>query len=150
MLAALVLAPPLVTGQNVTTVYVTSTPPANTPAGGEVARSLDDATRELREAVARKKGLRVVDDPGTADVRVDVTNAEQHDAGDGGFGGIKLTPLGEMVIHFHVTFTTHETGSHAGGAPRTAEVDLKGIGQGYWSRAAKDGVVRLSKWIADQ
>ncbi len=89
-----------------------------------------------------------MDDPGAADVKVEVTNREERDAGDGGFGGIKLTPLGEMIIRFHATFTPHENGA-PGGAPQNAEVDLKGIGQGSWSRAARDGAERLAKWIAN-
>jgi len=129
-----------------TAVYVTSLPPSG--ASDDEVKGLADAARELRDAIARRKGLHIVDDPAVADVRVDVTNREQRDAGEGGFGGIKLTPLGEMIIRFHAKFTPHENGA-PGGAPQAVEIELKGIGPGYWSRAAKDGAERLAKWIAD-
>ena len=118
-------------------VYVTSQPPVG--ASDDEVAGLADAARELRDAIAHRKNLRVVDDPAAADVRVEVTNREQRDAGEGGFGGIKLTPLGEMIIRFHAKLTP----------PHVDEADLKGIGPGYWSRAAKDGAERLEKWIAD-
>ena len=125
----------------VTAVYVTSSEPASGP--GSDKEALDDAAGELRNAIGRKKGLRVV---AAADVRVEVTNREQRDAGPGGFGGIKLTPLGEMIIRFHVKLTHPPPAAESGAE---TEADLKGIGQGYWSAAARDGATRLSKWIAD-
>jgi hypothetical protein len=129
-------------------VYVTSRPPAG--ASADDVKGLEDAVRELRDAIAHRKSLRVVDDPAVADVGVEVTNREQRDAGEGGFGGIKLTPLGEMIIRFHARLTPHENGV-PGGTPHSDsdEVDLKGIGPGYWSRAAKDGAERLEKWISN-
>jgi len=127
-----------------TSVYVTSTAHAAGSASDEDARGLAEAARELREAISRKKGLRVVDDPGAADVEIEVTNREERESGDGGFGGIKLTPLGEKIIRFHAKFTPHENGTHL-----TDEADLKGTGPGYWSRAAADGATRLAKWIAN-
>ena len=143
------MAPPVVllAKTPVTTVYVTSARPAG--ASADEAGGLEDAARELREAIAHRKGLRVVDAAELADVHVEVTNREQRDVGDGGFGGIKLTPLGEMIIRFHAKFTARSAGAPVKAAPQEAEVDLKGIGPGYWSRAAKDGAERLSKWIAD-
>jgi hypothetical protein len=150
LVAAVVMLPPHAAAEKpVTTVYVTSTPSAGSHASDEVARGLADAARELRDALARKKALRIVEDPAAADVRVEVTNREERDAGEGGYGGIKLTPLGEMIIRFHATFKPRDTGASAKGVRQTAEVDLKGVGPGYWSRAAKDGAERLSKWIAD-
>ena len=134
----------------VTTVYVTSSHPSGSPAAEEEARGLADAARALRDAIGGKKGLRVVEDPAAADVQVEVTNREQRDAGEGGYGGIKLTPLGEMIIRFHAKFTGNNDGAPDTGAPRTGDVDLKGVGPGYWSRAAKDGATRLSKWIANR
>jgi hypothetical protein len=128
-------------------VYVTSSRAAS--ASGNEASGLEDAARELRQAIAHRKGLRVVDTPELADVQVEVTNREQRDAGAGGYGGIKLTPLGEMIIRFHAKFTPRKNGAPGKDAPQDAEVDLKGIGPGYWSRAAKDGAERLSKWVAD-
>ena len=131
-----------------TSVYVTSTAPASGAPDND-ARGLEDSARELRSAIAHRKGLRIVDDPAIADVRVEVTNREERDAGEGGYGGIKLTPLGEMIIRFHAKLTPHENAAAAKGTPAGDEVDLKGIGPGYWSRAAKDGAERLSKWISD-
>lgn len=146
------LAAPSVPGAKppITAVYVTSTAPASGSASDEAGKGLEDAARELRAAIAHRKNLRIVDDPAIADVRVEVTNREQRDAGDGGFGGIKLTPLGEMIIRFHAKLTPHENGAPRG-APHTDtdEIDLKGIGPGYWSRAAKDGAERLDKWISN-
>jgi hypothetical protein len=152
MMAVLMILPPPASGRKppLTTVYVTSTRTAGSSSADEEARGLADAARELREAVARKKGLQIVEDPAVADVQVEVTNREARDAGEGGFGGIKLTPLGEMIIRFHAKFAPRENGAPGKGAPRTDEVDLKGIGPGYWSRAAKDGAERLRKWIANR
>ena len=115
------------------TVFITAT--ENTGGPTAYQHDLKEATRELRDAVKKKKGLRVVDTADGADVRVEVTNCERRDAGEGGFGGLKVTPLSETIIRFHVK---------AG----DAESDLKGVGEAYWSRAAKDGAERLLKWIA--
>jgi hypothetical protein len=93
------------------------------------------AVRELREAIRRKAGLTVVDDRAQADVIVEVTDREEQELGDGGFGGVKLTPLANTTIRLHVTTGAHET-------------DLKGVGPGTGSRAAKDAADRLLKWIA--
>jgi hypothetical protein len=138
----------LVAKPPVTAVYVTSSRAAGV--SGTEVNGLEDAARELRRAIAHRKGLRVVDAPELADVQVEVTNREQRDAGAGGYGGIKLTPLGEMIIRFNAKFTSRKNGAPGKDAPQDAEVDLKGIGPGYWSRAAKDGAERLAKWIADQ
>jgi hypothetical protein len=48
--------------------------------------------------------------------------------------------MGQMIIRLHVTT----------GAPDNEEVELKGTGQGTWSRAAKDAADRVLKWIARQ
>jgi hypothetical protein len=92
------------------------------------------AVNELREALRRKAGLSVVDDREQADVIVEVTDREEQDAGDGGFGGIKVSKLATTTIRCHVTSGQHET-------------DLKGLGNGTGSRAAKDAADRLLKWI---
>jgi hypothetical protein len=99
-----------------------------------------DAVREMRDAVAHKKGLTVVDEASQADVRVEVVNRETRDLGDGGFGGRKVTPLDEKIIRLHATWGD-------------AQSDIKGIAPGYWGRAAKDAADRLQKWafrIAEQ
>lgn len=93
------------------------------------------AVRELREAIRHKTGLSLVDDRAQADVIVEVTDRQQQDAGEGGFGGVKLTPLVNTTIRLHVTSGEHAT-------------DIKGMGSGSGSRAAKDAADRLLKWIA--
>jgi hypothetical protein len=59
---------------------------------------------------------------------------EQQNAGEGGFGGVKLTPFVNTIIRVRVTF-----GEHHG--------ELKGMGPGTGSRAAKDAADGLLKWI---
>lgn len=114
-------------------IYVTAGHPGETPS--DTTEGLNDAARELRDAIAKKKGLRIVDQERDADVIVEVTDREQRDAGDGGFGGLKVTPLGETIIRFKVKWGD-------------AETEMKGVGEAYWSRAAKDGAERLLKWVA--
>ena len=79
----------------------------------------------LRDALRRKAGLSVVDDRAQADVTVEVTDREQQNAGEGGFGGVKLTPFVNTIIRVRVTFGEHHS-------------ELKGMGPGTGSRAAKD------------
>jgi hypothetical protein len=92
------------------------------------------AVRDMRDAIRHTTGLSVVDDRAQADVIVEITAVDQQE-GDGGFGGIKLTPLVTTTIRLHVTSGDHQT-------------DLKGTGPGTGSRAAKDAADRLLKWIA--
>ena len=65
---------------------------------------------------------------------MEVTDREQQSAGEGGFGGVKLTPFVNTIIRVRVTF-----GEHQG--------ELKGMGPGTGSRAAKDAADGLQKWI---
>ncbi len=90
--------------------------------------------RELKDALRRKAGLSIVEDRAQADVLVEVTDRETQDAGEGGFGGVKLTPLANTIIRTHVTSGTDQT-------------DIKGMGQGTGDRAAKDVAERLLRWI---
>ena len=60
--------------------------------------------------------------------------AETQDAGEGGFGGVKMTPLANTIIRTHVTAATEQT-------------EIKGMGQGTGDRAAKDVAERLLRWI---
>jgi len=103
------------------------------PPGDALQRRLA-AVRELREALRRKAGLSVVDDQAQADVTVEVTDREQQSAGEGGFGGVKLTPFVNTIIRMRVTFGEHQS-------------ELKGMGPGTGSRAAKDAADGLFKWI---
>jgi len=81
-----------------------------------------------------------VDTRAGADVLVEVVGREEREGAEGGFGGAAITKMGQMIIRLHVT----------SGLPDHEEVELKGIGQGTWSRAAKDGADRVLKWIARQ
>jgi hypothetical protein len=108
------------------------------PAGGE--RTPDeqgrlDAVREVKEALAKKKGITVVDTRADANVIIDVTGREQKDDVQGGFGGKMITPLGDTIIRMHISSGDRES-------------ELKGMGQGTWGRAAKDAADRVLKWIA--
>jgi hypothetical protein len=113
-------------------VFASDTAAAST-APDEARQATSAAVRDLRDAIRHKAGLSVVDERAEADVIVEVTGREQ-DASDGGFGGIKLTPLVTTTIRLHVTSGDHAT-------------DLKGTGPGTGSRAAKDAADRLLSWI---
>jgi hypothetical protein len=90
--------------------------------------------RELRDAIRKKVGLSVVDDRTQADVVVEVLDREEDSAGEGGFGGVKLTPLVNTTIRLHVT-------------ARDLQTDIKGMAPGGGSKAAKDAADRLFKWV---
>ena len=90
--------------------------------------------RELRDAIRRKAGLSVVDQRADADVVVEVLDRDEDSAGEGGFGGVKLTALVNTTIRLRVTAGERET-------------DMKGTGAGSGSKAAKDATERLLKWI---
>jgi hypothetical protein len=108
----------------------TDTSSAGPDEGGRV-----EAVRELKEALHKKKGISLVDRKEDATLLVEVTGRELKDDEEGPFGGKKLTPLGDSIIRFHIS---------SGGE----ESDLKGMGQGPSSRAAKDAAERILKWIA--
>ena len=95
----------------------------------------DEATREVRDALAKRKEVQVVDNRADADVIVEVTEREAQQGPEGGFGGKALTNLGQMIIRARV--------SHAAGGESS---ELKGIGQGTWGHAAKDLADRIVKW----
>jgi hypothetical protein len=123
-------------GKESVRIYVFATEKsADTKTPDETRKALLDAVRDLQDAIRRKRGLTVVDNRAQADVVVEVTDREQQDAGEGGFGGVKLTPLVTTTIRLHVTSGEHET-------------EMKGFGPGTGSRAAKDAADRLLKWIA--
>jgi len=136
---ALVLALALVSPQGadkLTTVraYVfTATSSSGQPS--EEERGRVDAVREMREALAKKKGISVVDDRADATLLVEVVDREQGDEPSGGFGGMSVTKMGDTIIRLHIRSGDHES-------------DIKGMGQGTWSRAAKDAADRILKWIA--
>jgi hypothetical protein len=94
-----------------------------------------EAAREVRDALAKKKGVQMVNSRDEADVLVEVTEREQREGASGGFGGKQVTNMGETIIRVRV--------SHPGGEAS----ELKGVGQGTWGRAAKDAADRVEKWI---
>jgi hypothetical protein len=94
-----------------------------------------DAAREVRDALAKKKGVQMVNGRDEADVLVEVIDREQREGASGGFGGKQVTNMGETIIRVRV--------SHPAGEPS----ELKGVGQGTWGRAAKDAADRIEKWI---
>jgi len=94
-----------------------------------------DAVKELRLALAKKKGISLVDSREDATLLIEVTGREQREESAGAFGGKQITPMGDTIIRMHLTSGKEES-------------DLKGMGQGTWSRAAKDAADRILKWIA--
>jgi len=94
-----------------------------------------EAAREVRDALAKKKGVQTVHGRDEADVLVEVIDREEREGASGGFGGKQVTNMGETIIRVRV--------SHPGGEPS----ELKGVGQGTWGRAAKDAADRIEKWI---
>jgi hypothetical protein len=114
-------------------IFATEVPGGSPPGDSALQRRLA-AVRELREALRRKAGLSVVDERAQADVTVEVTDREQQNAGEGGFGGVKLTPFVNTIIRLRVTFGEHQS-------------ELKGMGPGTGTRAAKDAADGLLKWI---
>lgn len=94
-----------------------------------------DAVRDVREALAKKKGISIVADRASANLLVEVVGREQREEPQGGFGGKAITRMGGTIIRLHL-----KSGD--------AESDVKGMGQGTWGRAAKDAADRILKWIA--
>lgn len=122
-------------GKESVRIYVFAAEIADRSPSDEAQQARLAAVRELRDALRRKAGLSLVDRRDDADVMVEVLDREQESAGDGGFGGVKLTALVNTTIRLHVTARDHQT-------------DMKGMGSGGGSRAAKDAADRLLKWIA--
>src|SRR5215471_2497573 len=75
------------------------------------------------------------DEQGRVEAVKEVLGREQRDEPSGAFGGKQITPMGDTIIRLHLTSGKDES-------------DLKGMGQGTWSRAAKDAADRILKWIA--
>jgi hypothetical protein len=93
-----------------------------------------DTVADLREALRRNRKVRLVTDPGAAQVRVEVVGREKRELPGGGFGGTTITKPVETIVRLHVTF-----GARDG--------EIKGVGQATWGRAAKDAAERLVKWV---
>jgi hypothetical protein len=103
------------------------------PTEDEVERRA--AVDDMRDALKRKKGITVVDEPAEANVEMEVTGRERRDEPAGSFGGKSITRMGDTIIRLRVKSGDDET-------------ELKGMGLGTWSRAANDAAERFLKWIA--
>ena len=101
----------------------------------EEERGRMDSVRDIREALARKAGLVMVQSASEAQVLVEVVGRETRDVPVGGFGGRVLTPPVETIVRVHLKYGEHET-------------DIKGAGRSSWTRAAKDAAERVIRWIA--
>jgi hypothetical protein len=110
---------------------------AGQPASGNAAATtegLEDSTTDLREALAKRKGLTIVPTAEDAQVRVEVVDREERDPAQGGFGGTSITKFRQTIVRLRI-----ESGA--------ARSELKGIGQSSWKAAAKDAAERVSKWL---
>src|SRR4051794_13888302 len=114
-------------------VYVTT---GSAVSGSEAATEagLDDSTTDVREALAKRKGLTIVQTADEAQVRVEVVDREERDPAEGGFGGTSFTKFRQTIVRLRI-----ESGASKG--------ELKGIGQSSWKAAAKDAAERVSKWL---
>jgi len=112
-------------------VYVFAAESAGQPSYEDKARA--EGVREIREALGKKKQFQMVDRREDADIIVEILDREEQDAGEGGFGGAKITKLSNSVIRLRV--------SHASGGEGS---ELKGMGLG--GHAAKDAADRIEKW----
>lgn len=115
-------------------VYVfTATVSGATQTADEKARL--EAVNDMREALRHKKGITVVEDQSQANVQMEILGREQREEPIGPFGGKTITRMGDTIIRMRVKSGDEES-------------ELKGMGQGTWGRAAKDGADRFVKWIA--
>jgi hypothetical protein len=121
-------------GKESVRVYVFPTESADHSTTDAAQQARLTAVHELQEAIRKKVGLSVVDDRSQADVIVEVLDREEDSAGEGGFGGVKLTALVNTTIRLHVT-------------ARDLQTDIKGLGPGGGSKAAKDAAERLFRWV---
>lgn len=112
-------------------VYVFAAETAGQPTDEDKSRV--EGVRDVREALGKKKQFQIVDKREDADILVEVLDREEQDAGEGGFGGAKITKLSNTIIRVRV--------SHANGGEGS---ELKGMGLG--GRAAKDAADRIEKW----
>jgi hypothetical protein len=113
-------------------VYVFTAEASAQPTDDEKGRL--NAVQELRDALSKKKELQVVTTRADADVIVEVLSREVQDAGEGGFGGAKVTTLANTIIRVRALHASGGEGS-----------ELKGMGMG--GHAAKDAADRILKWV---
>jgi hypothetical protein len=93
------------------------------------------AVDDMREALSHKKGITLVATQAESNVTMEVVGREQREEPTGPFGGKSVTRLGDTIIRFKLKSGDEES-------------EMKGMGQGTWGRAAKDGADRFMKWIA--
>jgi len=105
-------------------------------AGGETVSEEEqgrvDSVRDLSDAL---KGARFILVPSAdeAQMTVEITNREERDSAQGGFGGKSLTKFRETILRVRVKAGEDQS-------------ELKGIGRPSWGAAAKDVAKQLSSW----
>src|SRR5262245_50906458 len=84
-----------------TSVYIFT---AESPSGevSEEEQGRRDSVRDLREAMAHRKGITIVDTRGDADVVVEVIGREKREGPQGGFGGKSVTEFGDTILRLRV------------------------------------------------
>src|SRR5438105_745511 len=134
LLAAVTVHPaPAADKHGVVRLYIyTAESPSGTLTEEEQGRR--DSVSDLRDAMRHKSGIVLVDDREQAQVVVEIIGREKRDGPEGGFGGRSMTQFGDTILRLRVKAGDDES-------------EIKGIGQAYWSRAAKDAAERLTKWI---
>src|SRR5215212_6627747 len=78
---------------------------AGHPASGNAAATadgLEDSTADLREALAKRKGLTIVPTADEAQVRVEVVDREERDPAQGGFGGTSITKFRQTIVRLRI------------------------------------------------
>ena len=92
-----------------------------------------DSVRDLSDAL---KGSRFILVPSAdqAQVTVEITNREERDSAQGGFGGKSLTKFRETILRIQVKAGEDQS-------------ELKGVGRPSWGAAAKDAAKQLSSWV---
>ncbi|MEO7275474.1 MAG: hypothetical protein ABIX28_02380, partial [Vicinamibacterales bacterium] len=66
------------------------------------ASGLEDSATDLREALAKRKGLTIVHTADEAQVRVEVVDREERDPSQGGFGGTSLTKFRQTIVRLRI------------------------------------------------
>ena len=90
-------------GKESVRIFVFTAQAAESTSPDEAQQARLSAVKELKDQLRHKAGLSIVDDRAQADVVIEVIELEQRDAGDGGFGGVKLTPLVNSILRLHLT-----------------------------------------------
>ena len=118
-------------------VYVYTAQAPGGPVSEEEQGRLE-ALRDVQDALGRrKKDFTLVPTAEEAELIVEVVNREEREAPQGGFGGKSVSKFRDTIVRLHV-----KAGDDLS--------DMKGIGRGSWSSAAKDAVERLAKWVKNR